>query len=110
MIPVRSLTRLHDDKKKDSHIFFKLNFDIFIGRSVKNSPRFQAAKIRSFVRLRIELRLVIWSFLHRKSACIIMERKSGNGDMELFRENCQYVENPRIIFFSVHAASGRVPF
>jgi hypothetical protein len=31
-----------------------------------------------------------------------MERKFGNCDIELVRENCQYVENPRIIFFSVH--------
>ncbi len=44
--------------------------------------------------LRIELRLLIWSFLHRKS---------GNCNIELVRENCQYVENPRIlVFFSVH--------
>jgi hypothetical protein len=39
--------------------------------------------IRRFVRLRIELRLVIWFSLHRKSACI-MERKSGNCDMNEF--------------------------
>ncbi len=26
-----------------------------------------------------------------------MKRKSGNCDIELVRENCQYVENPRII-------------
>ncbi len=59
------------------------------------------------MRLRIELRLVIWSFLHRKSACTVLWRKkSGNCDIELVLKNCQYEENPRIIVL-VHCCQRR---